>query len=776
MRHFRAASLAAVFLYILGATRAAYADNTGVVRGTITRGGKAAANVPIALRGEGTTLRATTDASGHFSLPHVPFGHYTIAVARDASGEFTEPVDVAGDAVVDLPIELAIKTIGRARTSATRGVASAPVAVNTIGRAEIGALPDNQSLDRVVQTVPGIVRFSYNEPVAHGFHGLTYEIDGVPIPSGTAANFSEPIDPRDVDSLEVFTGAFPAEFGGSRQGAVVNVLSHRSTDAQSGGESGTFTAGVGSYGSAQTSLTDSLRSGTTQIFVNANLERTDRGIDSPTFDPIHDASNQSNQFLRTITGIGPRDTLAFDFSNDVSQFQIPINSGPNPNDPVSVPAATNDVQREYARFANVVYTNNAKNGNAFTQIAPWYRDDRIVYDGDIANDLLGTIDNGDGTFTPLDGLRQDRRSSFYGIRVNHFHAFGPNAVKIGLDTSVENFSGTAQIAYTTGTPAVRRDFFDVSQQRGTQTGAYVQDKWTPTQYVSVEGGLRYDHSTGYTSGSQLSPRIEINGEVDPQDILHAYYGSLYAAPFLEDTRRAAVVLAGGTAQPVYDLQPEHDQYYEFGLAHTLAPGARATLNFWKRDVRNVLDTTQLAQTPIEAVFNNTIGIAKGIDGRVDVRFKNGDTGFFSTTLSQSRAGGVSGSTFLFCPPGSAAGCSASNADLTLQPEDHDQTFAALLDYSKRLGRDRAFFASLEPQYGTGYPIQFQNGPGRLPPHLTFDASFGRDANRGTKPAIGFTANFTNFTNSRYLIKVNNGFNTTQWGEGFRTDLRITAPF
>jgi len=31
------------------------------------------------------------------------------------------------------------------------------------------------------------------------------------------------------------------------------------------------------------------------------------------------------------------------------------------------------------------------------------------------------------------------------------------------------------------------------------------------------------------------------------------------------------------------------------------------------------------------------------------------------------------------------------------------------------------------------------------------------------------------TNAKYLIKVNNGFNTTQWGEGFRADLRLTAP-
>jgi hypothetical protein len=219
------------------------------------------------------------------------------------------------------------------------------------------------------------------------------------------------------------------------------------------------------------------------------------------------------------------------------------------------------------------------------------------------------------------------------------------------------------------------------------------------------------------------------------------------------------------------LQPEHDSYYEVGLAHTLSSNARATINFWKRDVNNVLDTTQLANTPIFAVFNNTIGIAKGVEGRVDARWASGDSLFLSTQFSSSMAGGISGSTFLF-PPSTGT----DPSDVTLGPEDHDQTFSAELGYTKRLGRDKSFFATVEPQYGTGYPVEFENGSGRLPPHLTFDASVGRQAQRGSKPALGFDATFTNFTNTEYLLKVNNGFNTTQWGPGFRADLRVTAPF
>jgi len=747
-------------------TTPAFAATTGLVKGTTTVNGQPAAGVSLTLKGEGATLQATSDTVGAFAFAQVPFGHYTLTAQRTGAPALSQDIDVQSDSVLNLSLELQPpKEIGHSQAGLTRGPAAAPVSVNSLTRAQITSLPNNQSLNSIIQTVPGIVHFSYNEPVAHGFHGLTYELDGVPLPNGTASNFSEVIDPRSIDSVEVFTGAIPAEFGGSRQGAVVNIISHRAGDLPSG-EQGSLTLGAGSYGAFQSSLSESTRAGNTRLFFNANEERSNRGLDSPTFAPMHDSANQSNQFLRTITNLSKLDTLSLDVSNNYAGFQIPINTVDSQNDPLFVPPGTDDVQGEYDRVLNLAFTHNTADGTGYFQIVPWYRYDRIAYNGDLPNDLLGLVDNGDGTFTPLNGLRQDRRSEFEGLRLVEFRSYGSHTLKFGVEGSIENFKGNELIRYYDANNVVQT-FSDVASQRGTQTAAYLQDKWTPTRFFSIFAGVRYDRSTGYTSGSQLSPRVEINAQVDPSDVLHFYYGRNYAAPFVEDTRRAAVVTGGGNpnALPVYDLQPERDQYYEFGLAHTLAPGVRGYVNLWKRDATNVLDTTQIFPTPIFAVFNNTIGIAKGVEGRLEARFANGDSAFLSTTLSKALAGGISGGTFLFAP--GAAG------DVTLNPEDHDQTVAAKLDYTKRFGGDRSFFASFEPDYGTGYPVQFQNGPGRLPPHLTFDASVGRDAKKGS---LGFVASWQNFTNRSYLLKVNNGFNTTQYGPGSQFTFRLTAPF
>jgi hypothetical protein len=250
---------------------------------------------------------------------------------------------------------------------------------------------------------------------------------------------------------------------------------------------------------------------------------------------------------------------------------------------------------------------------------------------------------------------------------------------------------------------------------------------------------------------------------------------MYAAPDLEDTRRAAVVIGGGdpNALPVYDLKPQTESYYEGGIAHTFPDGINGYVNAWERNVWNVLDTTQIYPTPIFAVYNNSLGLAHGYELRLQ---QNGRTAswYLSGTYSQSVAGGISGGTFIFCPPPTnTPSCLAGLADPTLEPEDHDQAVAINGAYTKRIGRDLRTFATFGPEYGTGYPVEFQNGTGRLLPHLTFDASIGRDPSKGS---LGYSLSVLNLTGYQYIIKINNGFNTTQWSAGAQVLLQLKAAF
>src|SRR5665213_3054146 len=208
---------------LTSAVAPASADVVGAVRGTLTRADRTPLGaVPVTLAGDRTSQTAVTGSDGKFAFARVPFGHYTLR-ASTPDGLAVAELDVGTDAIVDVRL-IAAAVIGRtgATTTSVRGT---PVSENAYGARRLAALPRNDRLDAIVEQVPGVVRFSYDEPVAHGFHGLSYELDGAPLPQSTSSNFAQLIDPRNAQAVEIFTGAFPAEFGGSRQGAIVNVLS-----------------------------------------------------------------------------------------------------------------------------------------------------------------------------------------------------------------------------------------------------------------------------------------------------------------------------------------------------------------------------------------------------------------------------------------------------------------------------------------------------------------------------------------------------------------------
>ncbi|MGH7738360.1 MAG: TonB-dependent receptor domain-containing protein [Candidatus Tyrphobacter sp.] len=786
-----AAFVAALSIAIVSCA-VARAATTGFVRGTVTLDGKPAAGADVTLAGEGSLLLKKTDARGAFTFPSVPFGIYTLSARADDAPARQISLDVESGGIVTVAVALShLRAIAHGAVAATAGVTGTPVAVNQIDKRQIQSSPFENNLNRLIETVPGIVQFSYDEPVALGFHGITYEIDGAPLPLATSSNFAQIVDPQDIDSLEVYTGDFPAEYGGQRMGALVNIITDRRSDIPQGNY-GQLTAGYGNDGQAVGELADEARSGATEIFFDLNTQRTNYGIDAPTYVPLNDASSSSDEFLRTITQLNGRSTISFDFGNQLSQFEIPINVNPNdPIDPEVSAPGTDDVQREYDRFSSLNYTLTSKDGNGVFQVIPWYRSTDIDYAGDLALDVLATEpDPITGTTDHLIGLDQSRFANYAGIRVSDFRATGTHAWKIGVDVDRENFAANETFACyyvdctTTGTVAKPYyPIFTAQGQAGSNLGAYAQDTWTPLSYLSIEYGLRYDHSTGYVGGDAIEPRIGVNVKGDSKDILHVYYGRFYAAPQLEDVRQACALLGAGSgecaAHPIYSLQPERDSFYEIGLQHIFSPELSGYVNLDERNVINVLDTTQLLNTPLFAVFNNALGRYNGVDLRLTDRLRNGDFWYLTTTVSSSQAGGISGSTFLFGPAPNPPGVPLTSPEL-LSPEDHDQTVASSAGYTMHFGAARAWFATLQGEYGTGYPVAFENATttlsGRLPSHIAFDGSVGRNLFGDASHGLGVRLDVENLLDHQYIVKIANGFNTTQIAPGRTFVLRLTRAF
>jgi outer membrane receptor for ferrienterochelin and colicin len=703
-------------------------------------------------------IHATTDKSGHFIFPRVSFDTYTITVEVSGYDQASETVTVSSGNVVAVTFHLSPKTIGKVVTKAGGvSVTGQPVSVSVLSARTIQTLPGNSTLAKVIETVPGVVPFSYGEPVFHGFHGVTYEVDGVPLPQTAGSNFSEIIDPRDINRLEVFTGSFPAEFGGQRQGGVVDLLTRRPSDI--GGNSGTLSLYGGSYSNAGVSFNQSAGNGNFRAFVGANVFRNARGLDAPTPVAVHDNSNQSDGFARLLYSPNSRDTWAFDYGTQYAAFQIPINTNQHdPNDSNWSVPGTDDNQHEYARFANVSFSRLSADNQGYFQISPWWGSGRIQYLPDPANDLMGSSQS---------TLYQNRYANYLGVTASFLRSFGDNNLKTGVAASIEN--ATSQFSFqfidpTTG--VLQPPFTDNVAQRGSNFGLYIEDKYYVSSAVTVNAGVRYDHSTGFTSGNQISPRVELNLQPDQLNIVHFYYGRLYAAPLLEDVRRSAVVFGGGSANaiPVYDLKPERDSIYEAGLLHTFTPMVSGSINLWERWVTDVLDTTQVGSTPLFTLFNSAQGEAYGMELRVQGHTYGGNNYYVSYGTSLSQAKGISGGTFLF-PVSTLQGANSWAL------EDHDQTNTINTAYTWNLSSSGRY-ATLQTLFGSGFPVQFINGTARLPVHWEVGAAYGQPA---SKHGVGWEIDGNNLLNHVYLIKVNNGFNSTQYAQGRSVILKLTAP-
>lgn len=726
----------------------ACAGTLGAIRGTVFNDtGKPIAQAAITIKsGEGASDRTATDSEGRYVFARVVFDTYTVSVNAAGFAAQNGVVTVTSDSASMLDFHLSKRSFGSVRAIATAGH---PVSVNVLTPQFVQTLPSNFKLANITMTVPGVVPFSYDEPVARGFRGIAYQLDGVPVPQTTSSSFAEVLDPRDIGSLEVYTGSFPAEFGGSRQGGVVNITTRRAL--HNGGD---VSLTGGNFATGGTQLSESFGGDALKAYVSLGFNRSNRALDTPTIDPFHDSASQSNQFVRLTYNPNKRDSWALHFSNQFSTFQIPID--PNPASKSFAPRGTDDNQLEYSRYANVIYNRLSADGQGYFEIAPWYNRSQVKLLPDPANDLASAA---------MASTFQDRVGTYYGLTSTWFRTDPRDNIKVGFTAYTEQFSSLFNIQFIDSGGMLQR-FDDNVSQSGTNLGIYAEDKRIISPVLTANIGLRYDRSTGFTSGNQISPRVELDFQtMHPKDVVHVYYGRLYAAPSLEDTRRSAVVIGGGGGVPVYDLKPETDSIYELGFSHQMTPASKWYINYWARSVANVLDTTQIGSTPIFTIFNSTTGRAQGIEFSVTGQQENGNSYFLSYGLSSSLASGISGGTFLFSP----AQLQGANG---FAPEDHDQTNTFNAGYTLRFSPDRSLYASLQSEYGSGFPVQFENGPGRLPAHWQLNASYGRLASAGR---LGYQVQATNLTNNRYLIKLNNGFNTTQYARGLQFTAQITAP-
>jgi hypothetical protein len=333
MRFIRA-FLGALF-FVLGAFAAvpasiAQTGNSANVTGTVTDPSGAVvagANVTIHNPVTGFERSFTTDASGNFSFANVPFNPYHLSVSATGFGAFAQDIDVRSSVPLSLKIPLTVA--GSSSTVTVEGggdlVENEPTFHTDVDRALFDKLP----LESASSSVSSLVTLSTPGVAADSnglFHGLgdhaenSFSVDGQPITDQQSKVFSNQLPIDAVQSLEVISGAPPAEFG-DKTSLVIKATTRSGQGVTS--PRGSVIASYGAFGTANAGFDLAYGGQNWGNFISVNGLNSGRFLDGPEYTVMHDKGNEENIFDRVDYQFNAANSLHLDLLYTRSWFQTP---------------------------------------------------------------------------------------------------------------------------------------------------------------------------------------------------------------------------------------------------------------------------------------------------------------------------------------------------------------------------------------------------------------------------------------------------------------------
>jgi outer membrane receptor protein involved in Fe transport len=524
-----------------------------------------------------------------------------------------------------------------------------------IDDAAIAAAPGGQNvqLNQVLLQAPDVVQDSFGQLHVRGDHNdLQYRLNGIILPEGISV-FSQTLSPRLISSLSLITGALPAEYG-LRTAGIVDLSTHSGL-LQPGGSVSVY---GGSHGTFEPSFDYGGSTGNLSYFVTADLLRNDLGIESPdgSSSPLHDHTTQIHGFgyFEDILDEDNRLSLILGSSNE--KFQIPNQHGLEPDLGLDVGGQTqflsnelNENQRELTQYAILSWQHS--HGALNWQSALSSRYTSLTFEPDWTGDLLynGIAQHAFKGDTAL-GWQTD---AAYKINAAH-------TVRFGIYLQHDNASSdtTSRVLPTDADGAQTSDIALTVLDNGSQTqwieSAYLQDEWQAVAHLTINYGLRADHYNAYSSGGQLSPRLNLVWEAAPDTTVHAGYSRYFTPPPFEligGETLAKFIGSTAAAGVLQDSPPiaERADYYDLGLQQKLL-GNSLTLGVdsYYEPSRDLIDEGQFGAPIILTPFNYRVGRIGGVEFTANYTL-SAFSAYANLAFQSAKGKGIESSQFNFDP-------------------------------------------------------------------------------------------------------------------------------
>jgi hypothetical protein len=490
------------------------------------------------------------------------------------------------------------------------------------------------------------------------FHGLgdhasnSFSVDGQSITDQQSKVFSNQIPADSIQSIEVISGAPPAEYGGKT--SLVIVATTRSGQGVTK-PTGSINTSYGAFGSASAGFDLAYGGKNWGNFIEADALNSGRFLDPPEFEVFNDKGNEQNFFDRVDYTFSAASSMHLDLNYSRSWFQTP-----NSYDNLNVQNVVSDGSGASPVFSSVGNTDQHSKIETFN-ISPTYT--RVIGNNAVFNlggfvrkDLYNYFPSANPladlgpTNLQTSSIAQDRTLTNAGVHADYSYDKGIHTFKAGAQyeqTFLRENDSLGIVDATYNSPCVNGDgipqpgYTDPSQCPGGEAGVnpnylpvlapydltrngnrafynffghtdvkelalYIEDQIKAGNWL-FNLGIRGDIYNGLTTAQQAEPRVGIAYNIKPSStVLRVSYARTLETPFNENLVLSSNGCLNAVLSPLLNcttgvsgtLDPGYRNEFHAGFQQAF--GKRAVVSgeyIWKY-THNAFDFSVLGNTPI----------------------------------------------------------------------------------------------------------------------------------------------------------------------------------
>jgi outer membrane receptor for ferrienterochelin and colicins len=734
----------------------------------------ALAGVPVALRpqGGGEARQTNTDPAGRFAFVSVGAGEYILSAAVDGfarrelrlvvepreTRSITVALDVAAVAVsVDVVAESALPS--------THSPSSTMLTADRLGEmplAQRANLPD-----AIVTAAPGMIRGHDDFVHIRGHEvALNPSINGVQFWENAHSVFSPGLGVDYIESINVMTGGFSAEYG-NRFGGILDVVTKSGFTMKN---RGALTLGTGTAQRHNVGLEVGGARERAAYYVNLGGFMSDRFLSPPSPRSIHNTGRGVRGFGRFDFRGNDRHHVNLVVTGDGVNFELPMEE----RDEQLRPDFKN-LQRARSQSA-ILSWSHVRSSDTLIQTSLYQRWSNV-------RQRPETIDRY-GAQTDA-----ERTLHTFGIKSDITKFAGSHALKGGVDLVMlrprEDLYYLSQpwIDFTHVPdvneshvhfrgpnlgPGIPRPVVFSGEKTGGQVSLFVQDKMQLTSNLTVDVGVRLDHHSLEISESHVSPRVNAAFRFSAGTVLFGSYNHFFVPPPIENVLAGSAGLTTFVSEigrPLPPVRAIKENQFEAGVRHPIAAGSASLgVTGYYRMSDDPPHTSLFPDSRFYTYASFDKGKAYGMEVKVDVP-RVGSTGL-SGHLNYAL-----GRVWFYNPI--TAGFTIEAAHLSevgrfLAPMDQTHTVTSSLTYHHARTR---LWSAVALEYGSGTAgghgsgdhehedgetHEHASGPGlcgtRCPSRVIPNLSIGWNAmSDGDEPKLSFQFNVENVSNKVYLL-------------------------